>query len=75
MILAAHAIQRERGGSVQRPGRNWSKFGRSRSFFFSSPAPLLLLNCQILLSLDAEAWHRHGDGPGLSFSAQTALLD
>lgn len=72
MILAAHASQRERRGGVQRPGRNWSKFGRSRSFF---PPPLLLLNCQILLSLDAEAWHRHGDGPGLSFSPQTALLD
>lgn len=36
VILAAHAIQRERGGGVQRPGRNWSKFGRSRSFFSST---------------------------------------
>lgn len=36
--------------------------------------PLLLLNCQIILSFDAGAWHRHGDGPGLTFSPPQIVL-
>lgn len=31
------------------------------------PPPLLLLSCQILLSFSARAWHRYGNGPGLTF--------
>lgn len=42
---------------------------KKQKFFFP---PLLLLSCQILLSFSARAWHRYGDGPGLTFP-QTAF--
>lgn len=67
--MTVHRMQREDRRTLQRLCLNWSKFGRSRSFF----PPLLLLSCQILLSFSAGAWHRYGNGPGLTFP-QTVFL-
>lgn len=43
---------------------------KKQKFFFP---PLLLLSCQIILSFSARAWHRYGNGPGLT-SPQTVLF-
>lgn len=54
-------------GSYTYDAKTWFKvieIWKKQKFFLS---PLLLLSCQILLSCSAQAWHRYGNRPGLTF--------